>query len=56
MRDVYDFFFGVKMHLARKRIRRLDEMLRPAAMVALSLPARVPAEHEAACEKRPNSA
>lgn len=35
MQDVYDFFFDVNTHLFRKGIRRLDEMLRPAAMSGL---------------------
>ena len=32
MQDVYDFFFDVNTHLGAKGIKRLDEMLRPAAM------------------------
>ena len=32
MQDVYDFFFDVNTHLSNKGIKRLDEMLRPAAM------------------------
>jgi hypothetical protein len=32
MQDVYDFFFDVNSHLFGKGIKRLDEMLRPAAM------------------------
>lgn len=35
MRDVYDFFFDVNSHLFEKGIKRLDEMLRPAAMSGL---------------------
>jgi len=35
MQDVYDFFFDVNSHLFEKGIRRLDEMLRPAAMSGL---------------------
>ena len=35
MQDVYDFFFDVNTHLFRRGIRRLDEMLRPAAMSGL---------------------
>ena len=35
MQDVYDFFFDVNSHLYVKGIRRLDEMLRPAAMSGL---------------------
>ena len=35
MQDVYDFFFDVNTHLAAKGIKRLDEMLRPAAMSGL---------------------
>jgi hypothetical protein len=32
MQDVYDFFFDVNSHLARKGLQRLDDMLRPAIM------------------------
>ena len=32
MQDVYDFFFDVNTHLFDKGLKRLDEMLRPAAM------------------------
>ena len=32
MQDVYDFLFDVNSHLSGKGIKRLDEMLRPAAM------------------------
>ena len=35
MQDVYDFFFDVNTHLSNKGIKRLDEMLRPAAMSGL---------------------
>ena len=35
MQDVYDFFFDVNTHLLNKGIKRLDEMLRPAAMSGL---------------------
>ena len=35
MQDVYDFYFDVNTHLFKKGIRRLDEMLRPAAMSGL---------------------
>ena len=35
MQDVYDFFFDVNLHLFGKGIKRLDEMLRPAAMSGL---------------------
>ncbi len=35
MQDVYDFFFDVNTHLFDKGIKRLDEMLRPAAMSGL---------------------
>ena len=35
MQDVYDFFFDVNSHLFGKGIKRLDEMLRPAAMSGL---------------------
>lgn len=35
MRDVYDFFFDVNSHLYEKGLKRLDEMLRPAAMSGL---------------------
>ena len=35
MQDVYDFFFDVNTHLLGKGIKRLDEMLRPAAMSGL---------------------
>jgi hypothetical protein len=32
MQDVYDFFYDVNGHLAKKGLQRLDEMLRPAIM------------------------
>jgi hypothetical protein len=32
MQDVYDFFYDVNSHLARKGLRRIDDMLRPAIM------------------------
>jgi hypothetical protein len=32
MQDVYDFFYDVNSHLARKGLVRLDDMLRPAIM------------------------
>lgn len=32
MQDVYDFFYDVNSHLARKGLQRVDEMLRPAIM------------------------
>ncbi len=32
MQDVYDFFFDVNGHLAKKGLQRLDDMLRPAIM------------------------
>lgn len=32
MQDVYDFFYDVNSHLARKGLQRIDEMLRPAIM------------------------
>ncbi|MCC6694173.1 MAG: hypothetical protein IT365_00955 [Candidatus Hydrogenedentes bacterium] len=32
MQDVYDFFFDVNSHLARKGLQRLDDMLRPVIM------------------------
>lgn len=35
MQDVYDFFFDVNTRLFEKGIKRLDEMLRPAAMSGL---------------------
>ncbi len=35
MQDVYDFFFDVNLRLFEKGIKRLDEMLRPAAMSGL---------------------
>ena len=35
MQDIYDFFFDVNSHLFGKGIKRLDEMLRPAAMSGL---------------------
>ena len=35
MQDIYDFFYDVNMHLFNKGIKRLDEMLRPAAMSGL---------------------
>lgn len=35
MQDVYDFFFDVNSNLFAKGIKRLDEMLRPAAMSGL---------------------
>jgi len=36
MQDIYDFFFDVNSHLARKGLRRLDDMLRPAIMSGVS--------------------
>lgn len=35
MQDVYDFFYDVNSHLARKGLQRLDDMLRPAIMSGL---------------------
>ncbi len=35
MQDVYDFFFDVNAHFFNKGIKRLDDMLRPAAMSGL---------------------
>lgn len=35
MQDIYDFFFDVNSHLFTKGLRRLDDMLRPAAMSGL---------------------
>ena len=35
MQDVYDFFFDVNTHLFDKGLKRLDEMLRPAALSGL---------------------
>ena len=35
MQDVYDFLFDVNSHLSGKGIKRLDEMVRPAAMSGL---------------------
>ena len=32
MQDVYDFFYDVNSHLARKGLQLMDEMLRPAIM------------------------
>jgi hypothetical protein len=32
MQDVYDFFYDVNSHLARKGLQRMDDMLRPAIM------------------------
>lgn len=32
MQDIYDFFFDVNSHLAKKGLQRLDDMLRPAIM------------------------
>src|SRR6266404_3064867 len=32
VQDVYDFFYDVNAHLARKGLQRLDDMLRPAIM------------------------
>ena len=32
IQDVYDFFFDVNSHLAKKGLQRLDDMLRPAIM------------------------
>ena len=32
MQDVYDFFYDVNSHLAKKGLQRLDDMLRPAIM------------------------
>ena len=42
MQDVYDFFFDVNSHLFGKGIKRLDEMLRPAAMSGLISDMRMP--------------
>ncbi len=35
MQDIYDFFFDVNTHLSAKGLKRLDDMLRPAAMSGL---------------------
>ena len=35
MRDIYDFLFDVNTHLSERGLRRLDDMLRPAAMSGL---------------------
>ncbi|MDE0407667.1 MAG: hypothetical protein OXN81_07370 [Alphaproteobacteria bacterium] len=35
MQDIYDFFFDVNTHLSDRGLKRLDEMLRPAAMSGL---------------------
>lgn len=35
MQDIYDFFFDVNEYLSHKGLRRLDDMLRPAAMSGL---------------------
>jgi len=32
MQDIYDFFYDVNSHLAKKGLQRLDDMLRPAIM------------------------
>jgi len=32
MQDVYDFFYDVNSHLAKRGLQRLDDMLRPAIM------------------------
>src|SRR6266446_6799275 len=32
VQDVYDFFYDVNAHLAKKGLQRLDDMLRPAIM------------------------
>jgi len=32
IQDIYDFFYDVNSHLARKGLQRLDDMLRPAIM------------------------
>ena len=35
MQDIYDFFFDVNTHLSGRGLKRLDDMLRPAAMSGL---------------------
>ena len=35
VQDVYDFFFDVNTHLAEKSLKRLDDMIRPAALSGL---------------------
>ena len=35
MQDIYDFFFDVNTHLSDRGLKRLDDMLRPAAMSGL---------------------
>ncbi|MCY3672343.1 MAG: hypothetical protein OXH14_14875 [Alphaproteobacteria bacterium] len=35
MREIYDFFFDAKTHLCGWGLKRLDDMLRPAAMSGL---------------------
>ena len=35
IQDVYDFFFDVNSHLAKKGLQRFDDMLRPAIMAGL---------------------
>ena len=35
IQDVYDFFYDVNSHLARKGLQRLDDLLRPAIMSGL---------------------
>ena len=35
MQDVYDFFYDVNSNLSVKGLKRLDDMLRPAAMSGL---------------------
>ncbi len=37
MQDVYDFFYDVNAHLARKGLQRLDDMLRPAMYVGCAI-------------------
>jgi hypothetical protein len=35
MQDIYDFFHDVNLHLIKKNLERLDDMLRPANMTGL---------------------
>ncbi len=35
MQDIYDFFFDANTYLSDRRLKRLDDMLRPAAMSGL---------------------
>ena len=51
MQDVYDFFFDVNLRLFEKGIKRLDEMLRPAAMSGL-ISARIRAANSARGQQR----